>query len=105
MIPFSFAIFSADWPMVSPVEGSAMAGASGTRSRGRSRAKAERRAPSDFAFWASTRIRAMRRLCRMGTSERHSAPPAMPASTWPRRIADATSAIAWFEEAQARFTV
>ena len=47
----------------------------------------------------------MRRLCRIGTSERHSAPPAIPTSTWPSRIADATSAIAWFAEAQARFTV
>ena len=47
----------------------------------------------------------MRRLCRIGTSERLSAPPAIPTSTWPSRIEEATSAIAWFAEAQARLTV
>ena len=78
---FSLAIFSADWPIVRPVDGSAMAGASGTRSRGRTRASEPRRAPSDLAFCVSTRMRAMRRLCRIGTSERLSAPPAIPTST------------------------
>ncbi len=102
---FSLAIFSADWPIVRPVDGSAMAGASGTRSRGRTLARLPRRAPSDFAFCVSTRMRAMRRLWRIGTSERLSAPPAIPTSTCPRRIDDATSAIAWFAEAHARLTV
>ena len=47
----------------------------------------------------------MRRLWRMGTSDRLSAPPAMPASAWPRRMAFATWAMASLAEAQARFTV
>ena len=47
----------------------------------------------------------MRRLWRIGTSERLSAPPAIPTSTCPSRIEEATSAIAWFAEAQARLTV
>ncbi len=45
LIPFSFAIFSADWPIVSPVEGSAMAGVCGTKSRGRSFASAGQPGP------------------------------------------------------------
>ena len=47
----------------------------------------------------------MFRLWRMGTSDRLSAPPAMPISAFPCRISDATSTIAWLAEAQARFTV
>jgi hypothetical protein len=104
-MPFSFAIFSADWPMVSPVEGSAIAGVSGTRSLGRIPAKAERRAPRLRAREASIRARAMRRLWRMGTSDRLSAPPAMPTSALPARISALTSAMAWLAEAHARLTV
>ena len=91
--------------MLRPVDGSAMAGVSGRRSRRPMPAKAERRAPRLFARDASTSARAMRRLCRIGTSDRLSAPPAMPASAWPRRIAFATWAMASLAEAQARFTV
>ncbi len=105
LIPFSLAIFSADWPMLRPVEGSAIAGVSGTRSRRRMPAKAESRAPRLRAFEAATSARAIFLLWRMGTSERLSAPPAIPPSTWPRRICDATSAIAWLADAQARLTV
>ena len=104
-MPFSFAIFSADWPIVRPVDGSAMAGACGTRSRGRRRAKMPSRAPSERAFCASTRARDMRRLWRIGTSDRLSAPPAMPTSTCPSRMAEITSTIASFADAHARFTV
>ena len=106
-MPFSFAIFSADWPMLRPVDGSAMAGVSGTRSRGRMLAKAESRAPSDSGLrWASTSARAMLRLC----EDRHVGQALGPAGDARRprgrgRIADATSAIAWLAEAQARFTV
>src|SRR6266540_909005 len=74
---FSFAIFSADWPIDSPVDGSAIAGAIGTRSRGRIFAKVLMRAPSDLALLASTRISASRREARMGMSDSASAPPAM----------------------------
>ena len=45
-MPFSFAIFSADCPIDSPVDGSAMAGVTGTRSRGRTCAKMPSRWPS-----------------------------------------------------------
>jgi hypothetical protein len=47
----------------------------------------------------------MRRLWRIGTSERLSAPPAIPTSACPSRIDEATSAIAWLADAQARLTV
>jgi len=77
---FSFAIFSADWPMVSPVEGSAIAGTSGVRSRGRTFANALRRPPRPRAREASMRMRVMRLLCRIGMSERLSAPPPIPTS-------------------------
>ena len=49
-MPFSLAIFSADWPIVSPVDGSAIAGVTGTRSRGRVRASAPSRVPTLFAL-------------------------------------------------------
>jgi hypothetical protein len=104
-MPFSFAIFSADCPIVSPVEGSATAGQSGTRSRGLSAPSAESRAPHVRARWASTSARASPRLSGIGTFESDSAPPATPASRLPSRISAATSAIAWLAEAQARFTV
>ena len=45
-MPFSLAIFSADCPIDSPVEGSAIAGVTGTRSRGRSRDRMPRRCPT-----------------------------------------------------------
>ena len=105
VIPFSRAIFSADWPMVRPVDGSAIAGASGARSRSRTDENARTRSPIDFARDAPTSARAMFRLWRMGTSDRLSAPPAMPISAFPCRISDATSTIAWLAEAQALFTV
>ena len=55
-----------------------MAGTSGCRSRGRTLAKAASRSPRLRAREASIRIFVMRRLCRMGTSDRLSAPPADP---------------------------
>ena len=57
------------------------------------------------ARWASTSVRASRRLSGIGTFESDSAPPAIPASRLPSRISAATSAIAWLADAQARFTV
>src|SRR5207247_5034830 len=47
---FSLAIFSADWPIDSPVDGSAMAGDTGIRSRGRIRLSVRSREPSDLAL-------------------------------------------------------
>ncbi len=76
LMRFSFAIFSADCPMDSPVDGSAMAGATGTRSRGRTRAKLRTRAITVFALLASIRTSARRRDARIGISESASAPPA-----------------------------
>ena len=105
VIPFSFAIFSADWPIVRPVEGSAMAGVSGTRSRRRTFEKAFSRPPRLRAREASIRTCAIFLLWRIGTSERLSAPPAIPASACPAMMAVATSAIASLADAQARFTV
>ena len=104
-MPFSFAIFSADWPMVSPVEGSAIAGVTGTRSRGRARRNAARRPPTLLARLASTSTRLKRREWRIGMSESDSTPPASTVSAWPSAIWSAALPIAWAEEAQARLSV
>ena len=104
-MPFSFAIFSADWPIDSPVDGSAMAGVTGTRSRGRTCAKMPSRWPSVFALLASTRIWLKRRECRIGMSESDSTPPARITSAWPSRIWSAALVMAWAAEAQARLSV
>src|SRR5438093_12707843 len=73
---FSLAIFSADWPIVSPVEGSAIAGDTGIRSRGRLFANALTRCRAVLALLASTRMSARRREAKIGMSERLSTPPA-----------------------------
>jgi len=104
-MPFSLAIFSADWPIVRPVDGSAMAGVCGARSFGRSFENALSLPPSVRAFDASTRAFAMRRLCRIGMSDRLSAPPAMPTAACPSRISSTTSAMASPADAHARLTV
>ena len=100
---FCFAIFSADWPIVSPVDGSAMAGETGTRSRGRIRLKVRSRAPSVLALLASTRISARRRDARIGMSDSDSTPPASTTSASPRAISSEALATAWADDAQARF--
>jgi hypothetical protein len=105
LMPFSLAIFSADCPMDSPVEGSAIAGVTGTRARGRVRPKADRRAPKVFARLASTSTRVKRREWRMGMSESDSTPPARIVSAWPSAIWSAALLMAWALEAQARFRV
>ena len=83
---FSFAIFSALWPMVSPVVGSAMAGATGTRSLGRIFENALILAGRLFALFAAMRTSENARECRMGTFESDSEPPAMTQSMWPSAI-------------------
>src|SRR5262245_24784667 len=100
---FSFAIFSADWPIVSPVDGSEMAGATGMRSRGRVRAKVAILEPKLLALLASTRTLERRRDARIGISESDSAPPAIITSACPIAIWSWADAIAWVAEAQARF--
>ena len=72
--------------MLSPVEGSAIAGVTGTRSRGRVRPKAATRAPTLLALLASTSTRLKRRECRMGMSDSVSTPPARMVSAWPSAI-------------------
>src|SRR5207247_9737644 len=89
---------------ISPVDGSAIAGETGTRSRGRSLANVRSRAPSDRALPASTRMSARRREARIGMSESDSTPPANTTSALPVAIASAASATAWPPEAQARFS-
>ncbi len=76
MIPFSFAIFSADCPIVSPVADSASAGASGARSFGRSLLKRASFPPIVFCLLAATSVSANFREKRIGTVESDSAPPA-----------------------------
>ncbi len=104
-MPFSFAIFSADWPIDSPVEGSAMAGVTGTKSRGRTRASTPRRSAMAFALLASTSSWLIRFECSTGMSESDSTPPASTTSACPRRIWSAALVMACAEEAQARLSV
>src|SRR5437762_1382895 len=96
---FSLAIFSADWPIVSPVDGSAMAGETGTRSRGRIRLSVRSRAPKDLALLASTRMSARRREARIGMSESDSTPPASTTSASPSTISSYALATACPEDA------
>ena len=100
---FSLAIFSADCPIDSPVEGSAMAGETGIRSRGRMREKTPSRWLNVFALLASIRMSARRRDARIGMSESDSTPPARMTLAWPRAIWSWAEVIAWPAEAQARF--
>src|SRR5439155_931729 len=89
--------------IVSPVDGSAMAGDTGTRSRGRIRLMVRRRAPRDLALFASTRMSARRREARIGMSESDSTPPASTTSASPSTISSYAFATACPEDAQARF--
>src|SRR6266576_5200726 len=100
---FSLAIFSADWPIDSPVDGSAMAGETGIKSRGRMRLNVRSRAARERALLASTRMSAKRREARIGMSESDSTPPASTTFAPPRAISSCALATAWPEEAQARF--
>ncbi len=86
LIPFSLAIFSADWPIDSPVEGSAIAGATGTRSLGLIPATSLIRWERVFALLSPTSISLKRFEWRMGTLERLSAPPAMTTRAYPCAI-------------------
>ena len=104
-IPFSLAIRSAAWPIVSPVEYSAMAGATGIRSRGRVRAKVRSRAPSVLARDAATKVRDSRSETRIGIRDRHSAPPATTVSAYPASMRFTPSEMAWLADEQARETV
>ena len=102
---FSLAIFSADSPMVWPVVYSAIAGATGARSAGRSLPKAPIFCGSVLARLAAMKVCAALRENWMGTLDSDSAPPASTTSASPERIAPAAKVIARVEEAQARFTV
>lgn len=104
-IPFSLAMRSAASPMVSPVEGSAMAGATGSRSRGRTRRNGEILEARLFARAASTKALARRREARMGTWESDSAPPATTTSACPDSMSRQASVMAWLAEVHARDTV
>ena len=83
---FSFAIFSADSPIVSPVVGSAIAGVIGMKSLRPDLAKCRRRWPSVFALLAATSTSLNPRECRIGTFDSDSAPPAIAMSAWPSVI-------------------
>src|SRR6185437_9489519 len=100
-----FAIFSADWPIVSPVEGSAIAGVIGTKSRGRIEPRILSRFAALLARDSATSFSDIDRECRIGTFDNDSAPPAIMTSWWPRTIWSAASVMAWLADAQARLTV
>src|SRR6185295_4475336 len=104
-IAFSFAIFSADSPIVWPVVDSAIAGATGARSAGRSLAIAASFCGSVFALESAMNIREAFFENRIGTFDSDSAPPASTASASPARIASAPNVIARFDEAHAKLTV
>ena len=90
-IPFSFAIFSADWPMERPVVYSAIAGGFGVSSSRRNPEKTRALAAADFDFESLISLFVNLREKRTGTSERHSDPPAMIESATPRAIFSAAS--------------
>jgi hypothetical protein len=102
---FSLAIFSADSPMVWPVVYSAMAGATGARSAGRSLPKAATFCGRVLARFASMKVRAALRVNWIGTLVSDSAPPARITSASPDRIEPMPKVMARVEEAHARFTV
>src|SRR5450759_5202245 len=104
-MPLSLAIFSPDCPIVSPVEGSAIAGVTGMRSFGRRRAIVLSRAGNDFAFDARTSVSANPCEWSIGILERDSEPPAIATSRWPSAIWSAASVIAWFAEEHALLTL
>ena len=91
---FSFAIFSALCPIDSPVLGSEMAGATGTRSFGRTFENALSFWLMLFALFAAISTSVNPRECRIGTFESDSAPPAITQSMWPSAIWSAASAMA-----------
>ena len=92
--PLSFAIFSADCPMDSPVVGSAIAGVMGMKSLARIVEKACTRWPIVFALLAATSASEKPREWRIGTLESDSAPPAMATVAWPSAIWSAALVIA-----------
>src|SRR3954469_15003127 len=102
---FSLAIFSADSPIVIPVVYSAMAGATGARSAGRSLPKAPTFWGSVLARLAAMKVCAALRENWMGTLVSASPPPASTTLASPERIEPAAKVRARVEEAQARFTV
>ena len=94
------------WPITSPVEKLAIAGASGAMSPILSPPK---RMPSFFCvpfalFIARNRLRSAREK-RIGTSEKVSTPPAITTSDWPVWMCWIPAQIAWFAEMHACVTV
>src|SRR4029078_7669416 len=83
----------------------AIAGGTGTRSRGRSLARTEILAGRLLALANSMSRRAALLEYWIVTLDSDSAPPASTTSTSPLRIASAPKAMARLEEAQARLTV
>ena len=91
--------------MVSPVVGSAMAGATGTKSLGRKLENGARRSRRVFPLAAVTRMFENFSLTVIGIRESDSDPPAMTTSVCPISIRCAPSVIAWFADVQALETV
>ncbi len=88
-----------------PVECSAIAGGTGTKSRGRNRLIHFSRSPRLRALASAMNFSAARFGKASGTFDSDSAPPASTISASPRRIASAPLVSARLAEAQARFTV
>ena len=103
-ISLIFAIFSADSPIVSPVDGSAMAGVIGHEVPRTDAGEGAHAAAELFALRRRDEARLKPREWRIGTLESDSAPPAMTMSAWPRAIWSAASVIAWLADAQARLS-
>ena len=91
--------------MVIAVEYSAIAGGTGTRSRGLSLERTESFCPIDLALLNSMSRREAPFEYWMGTLLRDSAPPARTTSHSPLRMASAPEVMALLDEAQARLTV
>src|SRR5687768_13220691 len=90
--------------MVMPVVYSAIAGATGAKSRGRNRDATATLPPKPLARSSAISFLAAPRENWIGTLESDSAPPASTTSQSPTRIASAAEVIARLDEAQARLT-
>ena len=95
---------SALWPIVLPVERSAIAGGFGARSFGRTLENAFTLEGMSLAALASIRISTKRSEYVIGGLDNESAPPAMTMSASPRRIDWEPLTKDWVEVAHARDT-
>merc|ERR1719187_2106489 len=105
LTPNVAASLSAECPIVSLVENSAMAGSSGAKKSGLMEASRPSLAPSVLALVLFSINWRIFLEWRMGTSDMNSTPPAMATSYTPALMSPAQVVMAWLDEMQAMVTV